>query len=293
MTSLSKPLVRALLRVVQTSEERHKSSKTLARFASDYRIGQTKGAGLLFTPEDKTQIRELLQADGIDPDTPPDSWDGISRADSLLLARNEKFSSAPVKRQRVAIKALPGNPVCLGERRLFLPPCCHLDVDGPTAAGLLRHQTALVVENWEPFNRIHDTTLDLGAAGDNPLVIWRGDQTDTRADHALALLLALDLPVWAFVDFDPSGLVIAASLPRLAGIIAPTRAQLAQDLSRGLPERFQSQLPASRARLDDLETGPVPALWEIVRRQGRALPQEYYLVARPEAAYRSGGRYPR
>jgi len=281
LTSLSKPLVRALLRVVQTPEQRYASSKTLVGFASDYRIGRTKGAGLLFTPEDKAQIRELLRADGIDPDTPPDSWDGLSRADSLRLARNEKFSSAPVKRQRVAIKSLPDKPLCLGEQRLILPPCCHLDVDGPTAAGLLRHETALLVENWEPFNRIHDTTLDLGAAGDHPLVIWRGDPTDTRADHALALLLALDVPVWAFVDFDPAGLIVAASLPRLAGIIAPHKQQLAHDLSRGLPERFQSQLPASSATLDAMEQGPVRALWEIIRRQGRALPQEYYLAAHP------------
>jgi hypothetical protein len=281
MSSLSKPLVRALLRVVQTPQERYAASKALARFAADYRIGRTKGAGLLFSPEDKGQIRDLLRADGIDPHTKPECWDGLSRADSLLLARNEKFSSAPVKRRRVAIKSLADRPLCLIDQRLVLPPGWHLDVDGATAAGLLRHATALLVENWESFDRIHETTLDLGVAGDNPLVIWRGDRTETRADHALALLLSLDVPVWAFVDFDPAGLIIAASLPRLAGIIAPSPGQLARDLARGLPERYQAQLPAAGAKLDALESGPVRALWEIIRRHGRALPQEYYLRPHP------------
>ena len=82
----------------------------------------------------------------------------------------------------------------------MLPPACHLDVEGPVVAGLLDHATVLLVENWESFNRIHDTVLDLTPAGANPLVLWRGDHSATRADHALGLLRALGRPVWAFVD---------------------------------------------------------------------------------------------
>jgi hypothetical protein len=135
------------------------------------------------------------------------------------------------------------------------------------------------VENWESFNRIHDTSLNLAPAGENPLAVWRGDRSDTRADHALALLRALNVPVWAFVDFDPSGLLIAAGLPRLAGILAPEPERLERDLAQGLRERYEAQLPMAAAALDASTSEPVQRLWTILRRHGRALPQERYLIA--------------
>ena len=277
MSSLQKQLVRALLRVVQSPQERFDGSQVLTDFADDYRIGRTKGAGLLFDPDDKARIREVLLSEGIAPDTRPAAWDRISRAAALNLGPNEKFTASPVKRCRVAIKTLPGRPLHLDGEALLIPTACHLDVDGPAVAGLLAHATVLLVENWESFNRIHDTALDLAPAGANPLVVWRGDRSDTRADHALGLLRALGRPVWAFVDFDPAGLLIAAALPGLAGIIAPPPDQLASDLARGLPGRYQAQLPAAIATLDACGNASVQSLWAILRRHGRALPQERYL----------------
>jgi hypothetical protein len=187
------------------------------------------------------------------------------------------FAATPVKRQRVAIKTQPGKPLHLNGRALILPPACHLDVEGPALAGLLAHDTVLLVENWEPFNRIQDVDVDLSLAGDNPLILWRGDRSDTRTDHALAFLRALDLPVWAFVDYDPAGLLIADGLPRLAGIVAPEPDRLERDLADGLPERYQAQLPMATAALDASGNEQVRALWAVIRRHGRALPQERYL----------------
>lgn len=278
MTDLTKQTVRALLRVVQSAEERFAASGVLKAFSADYRIGRSKGAGLLFAPEDKVRLREILRAEGIDPATDPAAWDEIARAEALRLGPDEKFASSPVKRQRVAIKTLPGKPLHLDGQALVLPPACHLDVDGPPVAGLLAHETVLLVENWEPFNRIHDTNLDLSRAGENPLIVWRGDRSDTRTDHALALLRALAVPVWAFVDYDPAGLLIADRLPRLAGIVAPEPERLERDLAHGLAERYQAQLPTAAAALDASRNEPVRQLWAILRRHGRALPQELYLV---------------
>ena len=278
MSGLSKQTVRALLRVAQSTDERFAASRVLKAFSGAYGIGRSKGTGLLFDEKDTTSIREILRAEGIDPSTDPGAWDGISRARALHLGRNEKFASTPVKRQRVALKTLPGNPLHIGGQALMLPPGCHLDVNGATASGLLAHESLLLVENWESFNRIHATDLDLSPPGENPLVVWRGDQSDTRADHALALLQALDVPVWAFVDFDPAGLLIADSLPRLAGIVSPEHERLERDLVHGLSERYQDQLPMAAAALDASTREPVRLLWAIIRRYGRALPQERYLI---------------
>lgn len=282
MSNLTKQTVLALLRVVQSPEARFPASRTLEAVSDSYRIGRTKGAALLFDADDKSRIRELLSAEGIDPDTNPAAWDGIGRAEALRLGPDEKFASAPVKRQRVAIKTLPGRSLNLDGQALILPPACHLDAEGPAVADLLAHDTVLLVENWESFNRIHDTDLDLAPAGENPLVVWRGDRSDTRADHALALLWALDVPVWAFVDYDPSGLLIAAGLPRLAGIIAPEPERLDRDLAQGLRQRYEAQLPTTAAALDASTSQPVQRLWRILRRHGRALPQELYLGSRKE-----------
>jgi hypothetical protein len=274
---MNKQTVRTLLRVLQSPQGRFAGSQVLAQFNADYRIGRTKGAGICFDAEDKARIRALLRAEGIDPATDPGAWDGISRGAALHLGPDEKFTAAPVKRQRVAIKALADRPLCLDGQRLLLPSACHLDVDGPRVAGRLAHASALLVENWESFNRIDDTRLDLSPAGTNPLVVWRGDGSDTRTDHALALLRALGQPVWAFVDYDPAGLLIAAGLPGLAGILAPPPGQLELDLARGLPGRYEDQLPMAAAALDACTSPPVRALWAMIRRHGRALPQEFYL----------------
>ncbi len=279
MTGFSKQTVRALLRVVQSADERFSTSKVLGDFSAAYGIGRGKGAGLLFDADDKARIREVLRAEGIDPSTDPAAWDRLSRARALDLGANEKFAAAPVKRHRVAVKALPGRAVRLASETLRLPPACHLDLDGSTAAGLLAHDTALLIENWECFDQVHVIDLDLTPAGDNPLVIWRGDRSDTRADAAIALLRALDVPVWAFVDYDPAGLLIADGLPRLAGVVAPEPERLARDIAKGLSERYEAQLPMAAAALDASLHEPVRRLWAIIRRYGRALPQERYILA--------------
>ena len=278
MNILDKQTVRALLRIVQSPAERFAGGPLLRTFSDDYRIGRIKGAAVLFEPGDKARIGELLAAEGIDPATDPGAWDGLTRAAAARLGPDEKFTAAPVKRARVAIKTLPGRPLHLDGQALRLPPACHLDVEWPAVAGRLAHASVLLVENWECFDRIHTTCLDLTPAGENPLVVWRGDASDTRADQALALLGALAVPVFAFVDFDPAGLLIAAAVPGLTGIIAPAPEQLEQDLARGLPERYQQQLPSAAAALDGCSSTPVQRLWAILRRHGRALPQERYLA---------------
>ena len=102
---MEKALIDALLRVVQQpAPVRLRPGKTLAAFARDYNLGRARGAQLEFSAADQQQIRGLLQARaGIDADrVTPQSWLGLSRAESLGLGADEKFSRAPVRRQRVS-----------------------------------------------------------------------------------------------------------------------------------------------------------------------------------------------
>lgn len=275
---MDKRLVKVLLRVVQMTEECFPGSKTLRGFLDDYHIGWTKGASYCFDATAKASIRALLQAQGIAPETPPDAWDGLTRVESLALGRNEKWAGGPARRDRVAVKTLPGRPLLIGHESILLPPRCHLEADTLEIAGNVQHDTVLLVENWECFDRIHAVQLDFSPAGANPLVIWRGGSGEARADASQRFLKTLNRPVWAFVDYDPAGLVIAATLPGLHGIIAPETAVLAELLDKhGLEDRYRMQLPAAAPSLDRTGHPSVALLWPMLREAGRALPQEIFI----------------
>jgi hypothetical protein len=96
------------MRVVQSTEECYAGSKTLRGLLDDYHIGWTKGATCCFDATAKDRIRALLLAQGIAPEAPPDAWDAMTRAESLALVRDEKWAGGPARRDRVAVKALPG-----------------------------------------------------------------------------------------------------------------------------------------------------------------------------------------
>jgi hypothetical protein len=274
---MDKLLVNTLLRVVQVSSEGFLSTKTLRRFVDEFNIGWVKGASLVFDQAAKARIRELLQAEGVDPATKPHAWQGLTRAESLILGRNEKWTDSPAKRNRVAIKTLPGQLLRIDEHDSYLPNGAHLDADWMAIVKVIRHESIIVVENWECFNRIEKATIDFSRAGTNPLVVWRGDKLDTPTDAAMAFLRALDRSTWAFVDFDPAGLLIAASLPNLSGVLAPDDERLLAMLHVGLEDRYRLQLPASEHSLDANNQHDIARLWKLIRKSGRALPQEALL----------------
>lgn len=60
--------------------------------------------------------------------------------------------------------------------------------------------------------------------------------------------------------------------------IAPEPARLERALTHGLQERDRDHLPMAAAALDASRNEPVRTLWAVIRRHGRALPQELYLV---------------
>lgn len=275
---MDKRMVKVLLRVVQMPEECFPGSKSLRDFIDVYHIGWAKGASYCFDATAKARIRALLQAQGIAPETPPDAWDGLTRAESLALGRDEKWAGGPARRDRVAVKTLPGRPLLIGHESILLPPRCHLEADTEKIAGSVQHDTVLLVENWECFDRIHAVQLDFSAAGANPLVLWRGGSGEARPDASMQFLKTLNRPVWAFVDYDPAGLVIAATLPRLQGIIAPEESVLAELLEKhGLEDRYRTQLPAAAPSLDRSGHPAVVFLWPLLRQAGRALPQEIFI----------------
>ncbi|MDD2776719.1 MAG: DUF2399 domain-containing protein [Gallionella sp.] len=276
---MEKALIKALLRICQSDESRFNHSEMLADFVREYNIGQPQGRAFNFTAQDKTEIASLLdKTAGIDAKTTsPTQWDGLSRVESLAFGSNEKLSSAAVRDHRVAIKSLSNRPLLLNGQHIFLPDGCNLDIDGRWVSQHCAHQTVLVVENWEVFERVHQVNFDLAAAGENPLVVFRGSPV-YQQNHLVALLQALKLPVFAFVDFDPAGLVLAQSLPYFQDLLIPPREILLAALKQCTNHaRYQTQLKQAASILDQSTHPTITEIWRTLQTLGTALPQEYFL----------------
>lgn len=252
---------------------------TLDAFCAEHpAVGRRKGNSLYLGPSDKETLRQILLVEGVDPNTSPNAWEGKTRAEALDLGNNEKLTGEAVKRHRIAIKALtPSASIDIGSGAIRLPARCHIEVDYESVS-VEAHDWIVVVENWECFDAIHLAAGNLNFPGQAPLVVWRGDTSATRADAMMEWLSGLTQPVAAFVDYDPSGLTIAASLPRLESFVAPDLNELGRLLrANGLHDRFQAQLPSCQRALDELSSPIIRPVWELIRREGKALPQEHFI----------------
>lgn len=277
---MEKSLITSLLRVYHSDKIRHGASGVLSRFVEGYNIGQRVGTSLVFSDADKEDIRKLLLAtEGIDATTTvPDQWNGLSRAESLAHGGNEKLTDVSVRSDRVAVKALPGKSLLLNGQHTTLPNGVNLDINWNWLVSNCGHSTVLLIENWEVFDHIHQVTFDLSQAGENPIVVFRGSLV-YRQDHVMFLLNALSLPVFAFVDYDPAGLVIAQSLPHFTGLISPPEFELKAALvATKNYQRYRNQLPETQAALNASTFTDIVKCWNLLQSHGGALPQEYFLM---------------
>ncbi|MDK9702465.1 MAG: DUF2399 domain-containing protein [Sulfuritalea sp.] len=244
----------------------------------EFGVGSRRGQSIYLSAGDKTRIRALLTAANIPLDMDPGAFRVMTRAETLLSSNNEKQGGRPVKQNRVALKGLrPEQDLHVLGSPLRLPAGVHLDLDSSQIRLNGRHDVVIVVENWECFNRPDLCADELDFPGESPLVVWRGD-ISVSMRGLLDWLATHELPVAAFMDYDPEGLVMANALPRLSRIIAPPPAVLSRMLAdKGLSERYAAQVAGCQATLDAATHADVRALWAIIRQSGRALPQEHFL----------------
>lgn len=278
MEELDPRTIQVLLRVIQSPKDRFSRTEALSAFINTYQdIGRREGSSIYLTSADKDRIANILSAEKIGRDTPPDAWRGLSRTDALALGNNEKLSREPVRIRRIAIKALrTSQELALNGSPVVLPERCHVEADYD-AIDISMHDWIIVVENWESFNDVHMAINKLDFPGDNPIVVWRGDNSRTRADSVLNWVQGLSIPVAAFVDYDPKGLVIANGLPRLERIISPPLKSLRELLTtRGIRERYLSQIPYCQSMLDKAMNSQIRELWQEMTLVGKALPQEHF-----------------
>lgn len=277
---LDQKLAEAMQRVLAKNDERFTLTKTLQALL-EYGIGTRRGKSAYFSAKDKDEIRAWLKAKGFSVDQRVQP--GMARSERLAVTPNEKTGGEAIKRNRISIKALAGQPLIIGDQNLLLPPQSHLDVDWTKVIGQILHTCILVVENYENFNRIHETQFDLPDRFRSPLVVYRGDPNESRIDNVLKFLAEAELPVLAFVDADPAGIAIASQFPNLTGMVLPSLDALEEQLHNPQTARkdlFIDQYPVYGQTLDTLGSDhPCYPVWKLISKSAAGVVQERWVQA--------------
>jgi hypothetical protein len=272
-------LAEALKRIVASEVERAKVSETLRVFTLDHNIGRVVGKSIYFTVQDRDLIRNLLEVKGYNLEQTV--VDGMERSERLALSPNEKAGGGSLKRHRISIKTINRKALNIAGKQLQLPPMSHLDIDWRDLVGKITNNCVILVENYENFNRFHETEVYLPQEFDYPLVIYRGDMRESRLDAVLSFLKVSSLPLLAAVDIDPYGLMNVLSMPNFTGYLVPEYDSLAGLLSSTKTKRndlYDSHYAACSNALDNLdESHPARDLWSLIKKNKAGVVQEQFL----------------
>ena len=272
-------------RVLQGNKERVSVGPSAREIHELYALGVLRGKTLHLSTFDRSEMTTMLEANGFA--LLPVAASSMRRSEKLGAGVPfEKTGGNAVKVGRVSIKALAGQGLLLNNSVINLPAASHLDVAWNAIHTAIGHNAIMVVENYEVFDQIHRISFNLPERCASPLVVYLGDRLESRQDNVRSFLSTLNLPVLACVDLDPKGLMIAHSLPRLSGVVAPAIEVLENLLSSpktGRWDLYANQLGEASALLDAVcESGVVRPLWDLLKKHRSAIVQERWLTRREQ-----------
>lgn len=268
--SLTVGQVTFLQRLVAEAPEHRREGPSALLFVEHHRLGQRLGRSVVYTEHDHRRAASILTNHGL-PLTA--AGQGGSRADMRdRPGLSEKSAAASPHDDSVAVKTAAGH-CTIGEVALACPPGAYAVLTRESARAV-KADVILVVENLETFRWL-DRYLWLDFCGANVLAIYRGDRAVSVGD-ALEVVRARSEQVWTFSDFDPAGLGIAASMPRLQRLMLPDAAWL--EVATKKAERydlFADQLAQNESLLDRSPSPDIQAAWRLLKSLKRGFPQEW------------------
>lgn len=189
------------------------ASLASGHFHHHFGMGQHVGRQFVFTQADADRARQMLTNAGVSPE-PVES--PLRRAQAgMNNPSQEKSGTLAPHHDSIAVKAAHGHCECNGQ----LVPAMGYQVLTSDQVLEIRADVVLVVENLESLRFLErNQWIDYRAQA--VLAIFRGDGI-FRADMVTRLLEASRAQVWAYFDFDPAGLGMAAKLPRLQRLLLP------------------------------------------------------------------------
>ena len=278
---MNKTWLSVIARAIDSEQELFPLNQTWQAIHQEYNIGLTQAKKLLLTHQDKRELRELVRKiTHIDlHEVSPGEFADMQREQALSLAINEKLAGQSVKKNRLAIKTLPGRSLKLNGEHYRLPDNSHCDMALDSIASV-EHQNIWIVENYRCFDQLSAIKLDESAALTETLVVFRGDAV-YQADTVLSFIEKLQLPVWVMGDIDPKGLSIAQSYPNFAGLIAPDMAVLVDyfnDSGKANHKLYEKQLAGCRKALSDTRYPIIETCWQLMKQHQAGIVQEHWLV---------------
>lgn len=243
---------------LQSMKLKVKLNQTWLEIHEELSIGNRQGSYLLLSPKEHEVLRELLlKATGLDPLKQESHFANRLEA-AAANALDEKWGGGARATHMVHVYRAAG-PIETRQGSCLTLPKTALWVD---ADDLVHHPAipVVVVENFEVFRHIRDFHLpeDWCPA----MFVYRGHDQLSSGLNRLLNALPEGTPIAAFTDFDPAGMRIALSLPRVIGWLAPADLeQLRQGSNKKL---FEKQSRFLMGLLKDTPEGCRTALQTMV-----------------------------
>ena len=264
--SLSQREVDFLRRLREERPERRDLGPVARALASEHAIGRVRGAAVAYEQYDFTAAENLLISRGY----PLEATErGLPRSSSAP-GGSEKAGARKVMADLVAVLPIHME-VCLPAGALFLAADWRaIDLD--------TFDVVLECENLEPMLALGSFTgLENFVRGRRTMAVFRGMPSSFSTGTAARFIEAADKPVLGFYDFDPEGLAMGASEPRLEALCLPDWASLADATRRyQRTHLYLDQLAGRRAQLDAQPDGRVQAAWQQLKRLQCGLNQENF-----------------
>lgn len=277
---MNKQLLAVIERALQTDKQVFPLNKSWKFLHQQYNIGRTQGDKLEVTPQDKQELLALAKLEtGVDlGQVSVADFLAMNRDEALTYAVDEKLAGQAVKKDRLAIKALPGRALKINGGSFILPACGYQDMALADLA-TITHPGIWVIENYLCFDKLEKMRLSLPEQQADPLVLFRGD--NYYSQHTVRQLLErFRLPVMVMPDLDPQGLMIAQSFPDAVGLIAPCLEDLEtlfKDQQKANPKLYEKQSAGCRNALSASPHALIRRLWKMMETHQAGLVQEYWL----------------
>ena len=281
--------IKFLLKIVQETQDVFPLTESGRAFVQKTHIGRIERTKLIFSPEDRQRITRILTENGIpcDLDRTLLTMAG-SRHDTLRYSPNEKMSGTPIKAHTILVRPLHPDGFLrrAGGRYPLASPRSPILMNFREISDLFEFRSVVVVENLECFLFFDQINgIDFSVADPESLVVFRGEKSpEISTGSVYEFLRSLHAcPVFAFVDYDPAGMVIASGLPGFSKLIMPHDEHHLETLMRksGRASLFNEQQRQLKT-LSALKNPAFKKIQDLLLHIGKGLPQEIFIKRTPQ-----------
>jgi len=235
-----------LSRVIKSVNYKVKKNALWQFLVSEYGIGYLDGHFVILNRDDHIRIQELvLNQIGIDLLEHLPSGDRIQVS---LKTGNEKFAAEAPGRHYIALTSWSKQLNINGQTIPLLPGASYR-IDWRNLD--MRPDCIIVVENLQAFDNFYMAKLPQELA--NAWVLYRGHNISSKAVKDCLAAMPEGIPIIAFSDYDPAGLIISKTTIGVTQFLLP-EIDVAFQQAHGTRERFESQ----HASVTHLTNNPLP-----------------------------------